>query len=644
MPLRYTKPPEGLARELREVARDADALASALTDGLNFDLPAEFPWHQLREICRSLAQLPNGTAEGCRVPLEYARNRLPAIRREHIPSEDSSESGSSSGSASPLTRDSRIDECLRHLIASTTTAFDEYRRLASEAPREEPTPDAARPVPDELAQSAISQSLRLDAELSAARKTVEELSNPGSVGADNLKRQYQDTQQLNGMVRAELAMRRMVASWYRNIVKGLDKLPSVIRATTNGLRIGTDIAEIAAERWHDFSRNTTKAAIDEIRKTLDALEAVAIVLENARRGGLKGRQGVPAETGDAQRAPEPRVPYNVEEQARAMILGGRAPPSHWVPFIRELNFYGKNLDSPKLLSGLTALQSLYLINTPVSDVSPLSGLTALQSLYLSGTRVSDVSPLSGLTALQSLDLTSTPVSDVSPLSGLTALQRLDLSSTRLSDVSPLSGLTALQRLDLMGTPVSDVSALSGLTALQSLDLTSTPVSDVSPLSGLTALQRLDLMGTPVSDLSPLSGLTALQSLYLMGTQVSDVSPLSGLTALQSLDLWATLVSDVSPLSGLTALQSLNLRRTPVSDVSALSGLTALQSLDLRRTPVSDVSPLSGLTALQRLDLSDTNVTDVSMLEQIRGLKITGGPGSARKTPPGRKPRPPRGTA
>ena len=55
-------------------------------------------------------------------------------------------------------------------------------------------------------------------------------------------------------------------------------------------------------------------------------------------------------------------------------------------------------------------------------MTPLAGLTALQTLNLAGTQVSDVTPLAGLTALQTLNLAGTQVSDVTPLAGLTALR------------------------------------------------------------------------------------------------------------------------------------------------------------------------------------------------------------------------------
>jgi internalin A len=43
----------------------------------------------------------------------------------------------------------------------------------------------------------------------------------------------------------------------------------------------------------------------------------------------------------------------------------------------------------KPLAGLTALEELFLGQTPVTDLTPLAGLVRLRLLQLSGTRVSD---------------------------------------------------------------------------------------------------------------------------------------------------------------------------------------------------------------------------------------------------------------
>lgn len=235
----------------------------------------------------------------------------------------------------------------------------------------------------------------------------------------------------------------------------------------------------------------------------------------------------------------------------------------------------------------------------------IEGLTALRSLSLRRTKVSDVSKLSQLTGLTSLDLGHTQVSDASALSTLTGLTWLNLGETLLSDLSALSRLTELTWLRIRGAPVSDVSVLSGLTGLTWLDLGRTKISDLSVLSNLKKLTWLGLWETPVVDLSPLSSLTGLTSLYLWGTQVIDISALSKLTALTSLDLAGSEVTDVSALSGMTRLTSLDLQNTSVADVSALSKMSMLQFLDLRDTLVDRAGLAKALRGKSGLVPSET---------------------------------------
>ena len=112
--------------------------------------------------------------------------------------------------------------------------------------------------------------------------------------------------------------------------------------------------------------------------------------------------------------------------------------------------------------GLSALQTLNVWGTQVSDLAPLAGLSALQTLDVSGTQVSDLAPLAGLVepaAERSGCLRRTQVTDLAPLAGLSALQTLNVSGTQVTDLAPLAGLSALQTLDVSGTQVTDLSAL-----------------------------------------------------------------------------------------------------------------------------------------------------------------------------------------
>jgi len=285
---------------------------------------------------------------------------------------------------------------------------------------------------------------------------------------------------------AEKAGRRLVG-WARNLVViGALFCADIAKdAIVRSVADHSPLAERVAETFVSAEQHIEQIAEDF---PADLRYAVGVALKQMQ--GLAPGDG--ALIPPARDTPDPD---DIQARARAMILRGEAPPVDWRPFIRSLDF---------------SLESL-------SDVSPLSGLVALQSLYLGGTQVADVSPLSGLVALQSLDLRETQVADVSPLSGLVALESLYVGGTQVADVSPLSGLVALKSLDLLGTQVADVSPLSGLVALQSLDLRGTQVADVSPLASLVALRKLNVEDTNVVDFSSLEDLKYLEIVPAQGS-------------------------------------------------------------------------------------------------------------------------------
>lgn len=227
MPLEYTEPQDDLARELREVARDAQALENVLQQNLNVRIPDNFPKVQLIEIARALARLPNGTAEGCLAVLEYARNRLPAIRRGHVQSEET-ESSNDVEHAPAIVRGDHVDQKIRDLIASVTTALDEYRKTAGYEADTEYEPEEGITVADSTTRDAVTQSETLGSNFSEFRNTLDAVSAPGSRRADTLRRQISDANGLNGLARVELKMSKVVVGWYKKTLSALKEYPDVI--------------------------------------------------------------------------------------------------------------------------------------------------------------------------------------------------------------------------------------------------------------------------------------------------------------------------------------------------------------------------------------------------------------------------------
>lgn len=202
--------------------------------------------------------------------------------------------------------------------------------------------------------------------------------------------------------------------------------------------------------------------------------------------------------------------------------------------IRELDGSGWVGEVPRSISTLTALESLNLLDTQVSDLAPLSGLMTLKSLSLWGSQVSDLTPLSGLTALESLSLLCAQVSDVTPLSSLTGLENLTLTGTQFSNLRSIANLMSLELLGLGGTQVYDLSPLSNLTGLKKLYLWETKVRDLSPLNKLKQLDYLDLdgcslrvlPGTLYRRLRKINWADSEQGLRLSNTTTLSTQPIS----------------------------------------------------------------------------------------------------------------------
>ncbi len=286
MPLPYERPTGTLDAELNEVAAAAQELLRALGERRNTPLPPEFPKEQLSEICRSLVQLPSGTAEGCRAPLDYARNRLPRIRSAHIPIDDKSQASTLPN----LARGSAIDTNLVSLISSVSTAWEEYRRAAAEAELEpEPPAEIGVTLASVTANDAVAQGKKLDAEIAGAQKDLTEIRTPNSKRADDLQRQLEDVRGLNRIGSAEFQMPKTFGGLVRNTKNALSPYLAVIPKTASGMRVGVDVFEKMAERLHGYAHDKLRFTIDQIRKTITTYEEVVAIL-----------QGKPQSDGESQ--------------------------------------------------------------------------------------------------------------------------------------------------------------------------------------------------------------------------------------------------------------------------------------------------------------------------------------------------------
>ena len=388
MPIGYDTPPNELAVELEEVRADATVLASVF-DQLNAPLPESFPKQAVIDIASGLRQLPDGTARGCLRPLNEAQAQLAAIRSQHIEHEASFQPNQETP---PLFRGEPVDQRLRALMSSVSTALQTANRLAADEQEPEAPEAGIVPPADTPAKGLIEKTVQTQKELEAERRDLDALKMPDSAHADSLRRRLTDALILNWLGRGELRMRRIVSARLQRIGDALREYPALLQRSADLISKGADVADYAYDKWHVLKKRIFEAGTVTIREVADDIANYARRLEAKRR-----RIDI------APPPTEPPADFNLE-RAATMIHRGVALPPAWKPFIEMLPLRNRRLRSLAGLEGLTSLRTFGHASVKAHDLTPLSGLSSLQQLNLFGTQVRDLGPLSGLRSLQRLDL------------------------------------------------------------------------------------------------------------------------------------------------------------------------------------------------------------------------------------------------
>lgn len=322
MPLLYSAPTPELAVELGEVRADASALFEVFKK-LNAPLPDTFPKTAVLDIAGALRELPDGTARGCLRPLTEAQAQLAAIRSQHIVHEDKDRLTWGEDGPPPLFRGEPIDQHLRNLMSSVSTALQSANRIAAEEPEPEEPQAGIQPSDTASTESVIRHSLDAQKELLDERHALDQIRAPDSAHADALRRQVTDALVLNWLGRGELRMPRIISARLRRIAISLRDYPRLLFQSANLMAKGADFADYAYDKWNSLNDRIFKVGTQTIREIADDISDFAKKLEVKRRGAPPAQDDTPPPDFDIHRATE-------------LIHRGVAPPFEWRPFIRAI--------------------------------------------------------------------------------------------------------------------------------------------------------------------------------------------------------------------------------------------------------------------------------------------------------------------
>ncbi len=281
-------PSAALALELARVGTLAADLKRYISHGPNTPLPKNFPIDQIVEICIELTKLPHGSHDGCATSLLYARKRLAAARREHIPTIASDQV--TTDIPVPV-RGEQLDHLMGTLEGAIGPALDQYQIDEGADLQERPEVEEAIPggaIPGVGGVRLRAQSLSKDA--GGAASEIAKFNEYRQSELDSLQRQITDTEIQNGLAGAELGMPRVRPSWLQSIAQHLRRMPGLIEATGRTVQRSVHVSEPVFERWNDFQRNWWNHLLNEIRETGKMLEEVGRRLREPNKLGPRGRE------------------------------------------------------------------------------------------------------------------------------------------------------------------------------------------------------------------------------------------------------------------------------------------------------------------------------------------------------------------
>ena len=271
------------------------------------------------------------------------------------------------------------------------------------------------------------------------------------------------------------------------------------------------------------------------------------------------------------------------------------------------------------LEQFTALNSVYLGNAIVDDLSPIKELTKLTRLTLNDVQAVDFSALVNLRSLQILELRTNTFTTESAefLLSFPELRQLNIQSDSVSSLPNLSELALLENVRIEA-PVTSLTSIAQNRNLRTLYVYSDSI--VFPQTfDWPLLTQLSLSGGAIPNFSLLSTLESLNELTLTNMALSDISGLGQLENLSKLDISYNQVTDISELQTLPRLVSLDISENPIGNMEVVSELTSLQTLRAGQFGESyNWSFVSDFAELKELSITSVDTATINAISNLSG--------------------------
>ena len=295
----------------------------------------------------------------------------------------------------------------------------------------------------------------------------------------------------------------------------------------------------------------------------------------------------------------------------------------WFPYLQSLTIEGGSFSGLSVLSSLTQLNTLTILDCRDSivssqDISVIAALPNLQHLTLSNCQLSSssIETLSGANNLVSLDLSNNNIRDISSLSFMAKLKELNLSHNALTNLSFISALSGLEVLDVSYNSLVSVLPLAGCPSLKDLNISQNYVETLSGTENLHALQYLYATNNSLVSVDALSGCQEIIELDISFNKLTNISSLSGLAKMTYFDFSNNQITAIPEFDDSAALVYVNGSSNRLSSVAPLSGLEQLTTVAVDHNNISTLDSLAKCHLLIRVDAFGNPISDVSKLREL----------------------------
>jgi hypothetical protein len=246
---------------------------------------------------------------------------------------------------------------------------------------------------------------------------------------------------------------------------------------------------------------------------------------------------------------------------------------------------------------------------------------AMTKVDLPSMKLGDITVLSKLTHIRHVNVMDNLIKDLSPLFGLDHMLSLNASKNKVETVD-MPTMPFLQLVDLSGNAIKGSFACPELPNLRHLLLGENEVEGITGLEANTQLQRLELHNNKLTSCEGL-GNASVVKITLNDNEIADVKGLSTLSLVKSLDLSGNSITGLEGLPTSGALSTLMLARNQVGTLEDhVKGHVpeSVTNLDMSENPIMEgldrVQVLVALRGLKMLNAAEVTPEETAAADLI----------------------------